>query len=196
MPAVGVTQKIQWAAKIRKNGIFTKLMDMECNVAPFDAAEKIAPGSLWELPLGWRQLLPELGATLAHSHTIFVSPQSFQNFSPTAVASAFRIEGDIDASNLFAGLKDQPSDHAINEQVKAKLLVYEPEYICAELRAQFTAEHDGKVMDFESITLYDLYFVPQGSHILLQRTLITPLDDSALTPLFSDARHHNRIKSI
>jgi hypothetical protein len=181
-------------SEIKKNDIFTRLTDMGCNVTPFDVAEMIEPRSLWELPLGWRQLLPErqklpeIVVALAQSHTIFVSPQSFQNFSPTAIASAFRIEGDIDASNLFAGLKDPLPDHAINEHMEARLLVYEPEYICAELRAQFTAEHDGKVMDFESITLYDLYFVTQGSHILLQRTIVTPLDDPALTPLFSDAR--------
>lgn len=167
---------------------------MGCSVTQFDVAEMIAPTSLWELPVGWRQLtsqqqgLPEQTADLANTHTIFISDRTFAGFAPTVVASAFQIEGDIDITNMFADLGDQLPESALNEHIESDILIREPEYVSAQVRSLFTAATNGKMIDFESVTRYDLYLIPLGAHILLQRTVITPNDDPAVKPLFSDAR--------
>lgn len=60
--------------------------------------------------------------------------------------------------------------------------------MCAQMKSQFTAVRNEEIVDFESVTVLDLYIRPERLDVLLQRTVIASRNSNALFPRFNQAR--------
>ena len=70
----------------------------------------------------------------------------------------------------------------------SRVVVKEPEYMCAQMKSQFTAVRNEEIVDFESVTVLDLYIRPERLDVLLQRTVVASRNSNALFPRFNQAR--------
>ena len=70
----------------------------------------------------------------------------------------------------------------------SRVVVKEPEYMCAQTKSQFTAVRNEEIVDFESATVLDLYIRPERLDVLLQRTVVASRNSNALFPRFNQAR--------
>ena len=68
------------------------------------------------------------------------------------------------------------------------IVVKEPEYMCAQMKSQFTAVRNEEIVDFESVTVLDLYIRPERLDVLLQRTVVASRNSNTLLPRFNQAR--------
>lgn len=174
--------------------LFNRLVKMGCAIYQFDVAEMIDPSSLWEFPNGWRPLaevsmtLPEMVTVLTDTATIFVSDVAVDFFAPTAVASGFQIDGNTNLDRLFIGLGDRAPEGAFNHYSDSRILGRKSEYLCAQMTSRFTAMCNEEIVDFESVTVFDLYLNPEGLDVLLQRTVVAPRNSNTPLPAFNDAR--------
>ena len=174
--------------------LFSRLVEMGCAIYQFDVAEMIEPSTLWDFPTGWRHLtelgvkLPETVTVLSDAATIFVSNMAVDGFAPTAVASGFQIAGNANLDRLFIGLGDRAPEGATKHHTDSRVVVQEPEYICAQMKSQFTAVCNENIVDFESVTMFDLYINPEGLDVLLQRTVVAPRNSNTPLPRFNQAR--------
>ena len=64
----------------------------------------------------------------------------------------------------------------------------EVEYACAQITSRFTAVCNEITVDFESMTVLELYMNPGGLDVLLQRTVVTSRDNDAPLPVCNNAR--------
>ena len=174
--------------------LFSRLVEMGCAIYQFDVAEMIDPCSLWEFPNGWRPLaevgvtLPEMVTVLSDTATIFVSDVTVDGFAPTAVASGFQIEGNVDLDLLFADVNDVPPKGAVSSNFDIRVVAREAEYVCAQITSRFTAVCNEMAVDFESVTMFDLYVNPSGLDVLLQRTVVNSRNNDTHLPVFNNAR--------
>lgn len=180
-------------SKITNKDLFSRLEYLGCERIQFDVAEMIAPESLWQLPADWEQLpsnelLLDFITKFANTCIIFVSETIIDGFAPTAIASAFRINGMIDTEYLFTDLQDKLLEGTLNEHVESRLLLHKPEYTCVQTLSMFSVPFAEQVLDFQSRTVFDLYYIEQGQYILLQRTVIAPQKANIPLPVFNDAR--------
>ena len=60
--------------------------------------------------------------------------------------------------------------------------------MCAQMKSQFTAVRNEEIVDFESVTVLDLYIRPERLDVLLQRTVVASRNSNALFPRFNQAR--------
>lgn len=60
--------------------------------------------------------------------------------------------------------------------------------MCAQMKSQFTAVRNEEIVDFESVTVLDLYIRPEILDVLLQRTVVASRNSNALFPRFNQAR--------
>lgn len=60
--------------------------------------------------------------------------------------------------------------------------------MCAQTKSQFTAVRNEEIVDFESVTVLDLYIRPERLDVLLQRTVVASRNSNALFPRFNQAR--------
>ena len=60
--------------------------------------------------------------------------------------------------------------------------------MCAQMKSQFTAVRNEEIVDFESVTVLDLYIRPERLDVLLQRTVMASRNSNALFPRFNQAR--------
>ena len=60
--------------------------------------------------------------------------------------------------------------------------------MCAQMKSQFTAVRNEEIVDFESVTVLDLYIRPERLDVLLQRTVVAPRSSNAPLPRFNQAR--------
>lgn len=60
--------------------------------------------------------------------------------------------------------------------------------MCAQMKSQFTAVRNEEIVDFESVTVLDLYIRPERLDVLLQRTVVAARNSNALFPRFNQAR--------
>ena len=60
--------------------------------------------------------------------------------------------------------------------------------MCAQMKSQFTAARNEEIVDFESVTVLDLYIRPERLDVLLQRTVVASRNSNALFPRFNQAR--------
>lgn len=67
----------------------------------------------------------------------------------------------------------------------SRVVVKEPEYMCAQMKSQFTAVCNEEIVDFESVTVFDLYIKPERLDVLLQRTVVASRNSNALLPRFN-----------
>jgi|GEM_PF-182806 hypothetical protein len=174
--------------------LLSRLVEMDCVTYQFDVAEMIDTTSLWVFPNGWRPLaevgvtLPGTVTVLSDTATIFVSDMAVDGFAPTAVALGFQIAGNTNLDRLFIGLVDRTPEGATNHRTDSRVVVQESEYICAQMKSQFTAVCNEEIVDFESVTVFDLYINPEGLDVLLQRTVVAPRSSNAPLPRFNQAR--------
>ena len=56
------------------------------------------------------------------------------------------------------------------------------------MKSQFTAVRNEEIVDFESVTVLDLYIRPERLDVLLQRTVVASRNSNALFPRFNQAR--------
>lgn len=77
---------------------------------------------------------------------------------------------------------------AVNHHNDSRVVVKEPEYMCAQMKSQFTAVRNEEIVDFESVTVLDLYIRPERLDVLLQRTVVASRNSNALFPRFNQAR--------
>lgn len=70
----------------------------------------------------------------------------------------------------------------------SRVVVKEPEYMCAQMKSQFTAVCNEEIVDFESVTVFDLYINPEGLDVLLQRTVVASRNSNTPFPRFNQAR--------
>ena len=75
-----------------------------------------------------------------------------------------------------------------NHRTDSRVVVQESEYMCAQMKSQFTAVCNEEIVDFESVTVFDLYINPEGLDVLLQRTVVAPRNSNAPLPRFNQAR--------
>ena len=61
--------------------------------------------------------------------------------------------------------------------------------MCAQMKSQFTAVRNEEIVDFESVTVLDLYIRPERLDVLLQRTVVASRNSNALFPRFNQARN-------
>ena len=54
----------------------------------------------------------------------------------------------------------------------SRVVVKEPEYMCAQMKSQFTAVCNEEIVDFESVTVFDVHVNSDGSDLLLRRTVV------------------------
>ncbi len=184
-------------SEITNSDLFSRLAHIGCQCIQFDVAEMITPESLWQFPVGWKQVshnnndtaaLFEMITTGADNCIIFVSKATSDKFAPTAVASVFQVAGPIDPSRLFSDLQDIFPQEAINEHTESDVLINEPDYTLAHILSTFSAPVAAQVIDFQSKTVFDLYQIKYNHFILLQRTIIAPQHTSIPLPVFNDAR--------
>ena len=174
--------------------LLSRLVEMDCVTYQFDVAEMIDTTSLWVFPNGWRPLaevgvtLPGTVTVLSDTATIFVSDMAVDGFAPTAVALGFQIAGNTNLDRLFIGLVDRTPEGATNHRTDSRVVVQESEYICAQMKSQFTAVCNEEIVDFESVTVFDLYINPEGLDVLLQRTVVASRSSNAPLPRFNQAR--------
>ena len=60
--------------------------------------------------------------------------------------------------------------------------------MCAQMKSQFTAVRNEEIVDFESVTVLDLYIRPERLDVLLQRTVVASRNSNTLLPRFNQAR--------
>ena len=172
--------------------IFSRLAEMSCATYQFDVDEIIDTTSLWDFPNGWRSLAevsvtsPEMVA-LSDTATIFVSDVAVDGFAPTAFASRFQIDVNTNLDRLLIGLGDKAS--GVNHHtIDSCVVVQESVYLYVQMKSQFTAACNEEIVDFESVTAFDLYINPEGLDVLLQRTVVARRNSSTPLPRFNQAR--------
>ena len=104
------------------------------------------------------------------------------------MASGFQIEGNVDLEHLFVGVNDVLPKGAVSSSSDICVVAREVEYVCAQITSRFTAVCNEMAVDFESVTMFDLYVNPSGLDVLLQRTVVTPRNNDTPLPVFNNAR--------
>ena len=87
-------------------------------------------------------------------------------FAPATVASEFDIDGNTSLDRLTIVLRDSTPEGATNHRTDSRVVVQESEYICAQMKSQFTAVCNEEIVDFESVTVFDVHVTPGGSDAL------------------------------
>ena len=59
-----------------------------------------------------------------------------------------------------------------NHRTDSRVVVQESEYMCAQMKSQFTAVCNEEIVDFESVVVFDVHVTPGGSDALLRRTAV------------------------
>lgn len=93
-------------------------------------------------------------------------------FAPATVASEFDIDGNVNLDRLTIVLRDSTPEGAINHYTDSRIAARESEYLCAQMSSHITAVCNEEIVDFESVTVFDVHVNSDGSDLLLRRTVV------------------------
>ena len=93
-------------------------------------------------------------------------------FVPAAMASEFDIDGNVNLDRLTIVLSDSAPEGAVNHYTDSRAVARESEYLCAQMASQFTVVRNEEIVDFESVTVFDVHVNPDGLDLLLRLTVV------------------------
>jgi hypothetical protein len=93
-------------------------------------------------------------------------------FAPAAVASEFDIDGNANLTRVPVGISDRTPEGAVNHYTASRVVARESEYLCAQMASHTTAVCNEKIVDFESVVVFDVHVTPGGPDVLLRQTVV------------------------
>lgn len=93
-------------------------------------------------------------------------------FVPAAMASEFDIDGNVNLDRFTIVLSDSAPEGAVNHYTDSRAVARESEYLCTQMASQFTVVRNEEIVDFESVTVFDVHVNPDGSDLLLRLTVV------------------------
>lgn len=93
-------------------------------------------------------------------------------FVPAAMASEFDIDGNVNLDRLTIVLSDSAPEGAVNHYTDSRVVARESEYPRVQMALHTSAVRNEKIVDFESVVVFDVHVTPGGPDVLLRRTVV------------------------